>query len=640
MSLGFRLLLLVLIAAVPVMAVQVVDQLNEREEHRQDIATDALRMAELFSEQLSHIVEAARGVALTTAHMSEVRNRDAEACSARVRALVQRFPEFVGIGVVGPDGTTFCRSGEDGRTIDISDRPYFQEVLRDKSFTASGYIIGRNIQRPSVVFAAPALDDGGEVSAVVIVAYDLANLSDLLARAALPEGASASLIDSAGIMVARLPDADGAVGSRVRDTTMMEAVRARGRGALAAEGVDGVERVYGFAPLVEPARFYAMVGVPLAPALAAIDGRLWRNLGLLGGIFALAAIAALVGGEMAIRRPLAQLQKQAKRLAAGDLAARSDLDSGALGEVGALAANLDDMAQAVADRQSALAASEEFNRRILDSSRDCIKVIGLDGRLQSINLCGTSHLEIEDAGAVLGASYLDLWGGDDRAAAEAAIAEALAGGAGRFIGFYRTPSGRETWWDEVVSPICDADGRPERLLVVSRDITEIKQAEEQRESLLAELDHRVKNSLAAIQSVAVQTLKPGEDVAAFTGRLEAMAKAHNLLSKSRWQGAELSNLLRTMLAAYGERIALSGPPVRLEPKMTQTLGMAVHELATNAAKHGGLSDPAGQVALAWRLEGESERRLVVDWQERGGPPPAERDRRGFGLAFIERSLSH
>jgi two-component system, chemotaxis family, sensor kinase Cph1 len=140
--------------------------------------------------------------------------------------------------------------------------------------------------------------------------------------------------------------------------------------------------------------------------------------------------------------------------------------------------------------------------------------------------------------------------------------------------------------------------------------------------------------------VAVQTLGPGEEVAAFTGRLEAMAKAHNLLSKSRWQGAELSVLLRAMLAAYGNRIALSGPPVRLGPKMTQTLGMAVHELATNAAKHGALSDPAGKVALTWRLEGEAERRLVLDWRERGGPRASQPERRGFGLTFIERSLAH
>jgi PAS domain S-box-containing protein len=639
LSLGFRLLLLVLIAAVPVMAVQVVDQLNERQEQRQEIATDAVRMAELFSEQLSQVVEAARGLAVAAAHMPEVRNRNAEACVARVRELIQQFPQFVGIGVVGPDGRTFCRTSE-GPPIDISDRAYFQEVLREGRFTASGYIIGRNIQRPSVVFAAPAFGEAGEVSAVVIVAYDLRNLSDVLGRTTLPEGASVSLIDPQGIMVARVPAAEGAVGRQARGSTLMKAISVQRRGAVTAEGIDGVERVYGFAPLVEPARFYAMVGLPLAPALAAIDNRLWRNLGLLGGIFMLAAIAAMAGGELTIRRPLGKLQKQAKRLAAGDLAARSQLNSGAIGEVGALAASLDEMARAIADRQTALAASEEFNRRVLESSHDGIKILDLDGRLLAINDRGSRSLEIADPSEVRGTYWPDLWDDDARPAVEEALAAALAGQAGRFSGLNRRLSGRDTWWDVIVSPIPDAEGRPERLLVISRDITEIKQAEDEREALLAELDHRVKNSLAAIQSVAVQTLRPGADVAAFTGRLEAMAKAHNLLSKSRWRGAELSGLLQVMLGAYGERVTLAGPSVRLGPKMTQTLGMAVHELATNAAKYGALSAPGGEVALDWRLEGDGQRRLVLDWQERGGPPAAEPGSRDFGLTFIERSLAH
>lgn len=639
MSLGLRLLLLVLIAAVPVVLVQVVEQLDDRRDQRAAIASDALRMADLLSEQLSQVVEAARGLAVAAAHMPEVRDRDGEACSARMRELAARFPNFTGIGAVGLDGRTFCRSGAGG-TIDISDRSYFQEVLREKKFVASGYLIGRAVRRPSMVFAAPALDAQGNIQAVVVISYELQKLADALARATLPQGASASLIDSDGVMVARVPAADNFVGSHIRDSNFMETVRGQSRGAVTAVGADGVERVYGFAPLVAPARFHAMVGLPLAPALAQIENRLWRNLGLVGAIFGLAAIAALIGGEIAIRRPLAQLQRLAKRLASGDLSARAQLDRGAIGEVGVLAASLDEMAREVQERESALAASEEFNRRILESSHDGIKVLDRDGRLLAINESGARSLEIAEPESVLGTYWPELWGEDERPAVEAALAAARNGEAGRFSGLRRRLSGRDTWWDVIVTPVCDAEGKLERLLVVSRDISESKQAEEQRETLLAELDHRVKNSLAAIQSIAVQTLRPGEDVAAFAGRLEAMAKAHNLLSKSRWKGAELSNLLGTMLGAYGERVSLSGPPVRLGPKMTQTLGMAVHELATNAVKHGALSGAAGTVALAWRLEGDQRDRLVLEWQEQGGPRAAKPRGRAFGLNFIERSFAH
>lgn len=640
-SLALKLLLLVLVAAVPVLAVQVFDQLRERGEQREAIAVDALRSADLLATRLSQIVEAARALATATGHLEEVRQLDREACSARVHELKEQFPAFVGIGATTPDGNSFCRStlGDD-RVINLADRPYFQQALREKRFVASGYTIGRAIGRPTLVFAAPVLDEAEEVLAVVVVAFDLANVTEMLAEVALPQGGTANLLDPGGVLVARVPPAEEGTTPQFRQEVFMEIVRSQRRGTAIAEGTDGVERIYGFVPLNPPAEFRAVVGLPLAPALAGIDQRLWWNLAILGAIFVAAATLALLGGELAIRRPLVALQKQARRLAEGDLSARAHLDPRALGEVGVLAASLDEMAGALDGRQRELRASEEFNRRILESSRDCIKVLDLDGRLLSINECGRRYLEIEDVADVLGASYLDLWQGDNRAAAEHALREALAGRVGRFLGYFRAPSGKQSWWDEVVSPIFDDGGRPERLLIVSRDVTEARHAEERRELLMAELDHRVKNNLAAVLAVARQTLRRGPDAEAYAGRIEAMAKAHDLLSRSQWEGADLAVLLRTMLAPYGERVQLSGPAVRLDPRMVQTLGMAIHELATNAAKHGALSVAGGTVAVAWRLWVDGTRRLTLEWQEQGGPPVAIPERRGFGLTLLERSLHH
>jgi PAS domain S-box-containing protein len=639
-SLALKLLLLVLIAALPVLAVQVLDQLREREEQRDAIAADALRSAELLARRLSQIVEAARALATATGHLQEVRELDGPACSARVRALREQFPAFVGIGVTTPDGNSFCRSTPgDDRVINLADRPYFQQALREKRFVASGYVIGRAVGRPTLVFAAPVLDAGEEVLAVVVVAFDLANVAAMLAEVRLPEGGTASLLDPGGVLVARVPPATDEA-PRFRHEAFMEIVRAQRQGTAVGTGTDDVERVYGFVPLNPPAEFRAVVGLPLAPALAAIDHRLWRNLSILGVIFFAAATLALLGGEIAIRRPLAALQRQAKRLAEGDLSARAHLDRRALGEVGVLAASLDEMARALDERQRELRASEEFNRRILASSRDCIKVLDLEGRLLSINECGRRYLEIEDVAEVLNASYLDLWQGENRAAAEHALRQGLAGRAGRFLGHFSAPSGKESWWDEVVTPIFDDAGRPERLLVISRDVTEARQAEERRELLMAELDHRVKNNFAAVLAVARQTLRRSPDAEAFSGRIEAMAKAHDLLSRNQWEGADLALLLRTMLAPYGERVSLSGPAVRLQPRVVQSLGMAIHELATNAAKHGALSVAGGTVAVAWRLWVDGTRRLGIEWQEQGGPPVEAPGRRGFGLTLLERSLRH
>jgi hypothetical protein len=167
----------VLIAAVPVMAVQVLDQLRERSEQRAAVASDAMRMADLLAEQLSQVVESARGLITATSHLASVRDRQPEACQARLRALSRDFPEFAGIAVAGIDGNTFCRAAG-GESLYVGDRSYFQEAVEERRFVASGFMIGRETQRPSLVFAAPSFGADGGVVAIVLVSYDVADLSE------------------------------------------------------------------------------------------------------------------------------------------------------------------------------------------------------------------------------------------------------------------------------------------------------------------------------------------------------------------------------------------------------------------------------------------------------------------------------
>ena len=295
-----------------------------------------------------------------------------------------------------------------------------------------------------------------------------------------------------------------------------------------------------------------------------------------------------------------------------------------------------------------VARGEEFSRRILQSSQDCIRVLDLEGRLLSINEGGLRALEITDASALRGASYVDLWHGDDRKAAREALAQALAGGVGRFTGFYRTPSGRPTWWDEMATPISAAEGKPERLLVISRDITERRIADKKQKLLVDELNHRVKNTLATVQSIASQTLKGAaslaDERAAFQGRLIALAKLHDLLTDDHWETAALRDIVLRALAPYGNesaRFTVDGPNVRLKPKAALALGMAVHELATNAAKYGALSDMAGKVRIRWDVDRSSEAdRLRLRWTESDGPTVEPPGRKGFGSLMIQRGLTH
>ena len=196
-----------------------------------------------------------------------------------------------------------------------------------------------------------------------------------------------------------------------------------------------------------------------------------------------------------------------------------------------------------------------------------------------------------------------------------------------------------------VSPIKDDMGHVIGASKIARDISERKHAEQQRELLLAELSHRVKNTLATVLSIAQQTFSKGgslENVRdAFTGRIRALGRTHTRLSETSWVGVSLRSLVIDELAPYaGEdgasHVRLSGTEVELDSKRAVMLGMAFHELATNAAKHGALSRPSGEVKVTWTIE--PGQRLVIRWMEHGGPPVVAPKRNGFGTFLLQRVL--
>jgi len=169
--------------------------------------------------------------------------------------------------------------------------------------------------------------------------------------------------------------------------------------------------------------------------------------------------------------------------------------------------------------------------------------------------------------------------------------------------------------------------------------------ESQRELLIAELNHRVKNTLATVQSIAAQTLREGaslrETRESFESRLLALSQAHDLLTKANWRGAALEDLVRLELAPYrgGRRITLDGEPTTLGPNTAVALAMGLHELATNAAKYGSLSTPEGRLRVSWTPQDRSgEPWLVLEWLESGGPQVKRPSRRGFGTRLIENGL--
>jgi len=196
----------------------------------------------------------------------------------------------------------------------------------------------------------------------------------------------------------------------------------------------------------------------------------------------------------------------------------------------------------------------------------------------------------------------------------------------------------ETRWVAVESSVLrDSNGAPTALIGVTRDITERKRAEEHRSLLNAELDHRVKNVLATVLAIIVQSQNDKRSMPDFVdmveSRIKSLASTHNLLSQSHWHGALLQEIIQCALAPHAATNAeIAGPRVMLRPAAAQATAMVLHELATNAAKYGALSRPHGRLSVRWDWLSNSaaQRRLAVEWREVGGPPVSGSGEPGFG----------
>jgi PAS domain S-box-containing protein len=219
------------------------------------------------------------------------------------------------------------------------------------------------------------------------------------------------------------------------------------------------------------------------------------------------------------------------------------------------------------------------------------------------------------------------------------------GGDGRYEVEYRVRQSDGSWrwlsaWGLVEFDGDGPDRKPVAITGASRDLTERKEAEAFQRLLLNELKHRVKNTLSTVQAITTQTLGNATDLEsakeALEQRILSMAKAHDLLIASSWTGASLTEIVTRTLEAFSPaQTDVSGGDAEIPSRQTLALSMALHELATNAAKYGALSCPEGRVSVQWTLD---DNKLQLEWREQGGPPVARPTRKGFGTRLLERLL--
>jgi two-component sensor histidine kinase/PAS domain-containing protein len=398
-------------------------------------------------------------------------------------------------------------------------------------------------------------------------------------------------------------------------------------------------------------------GLAADAAFQDVNAATYRGLLLLGMSVLLAGLAAMYGGRRFIGRPVGELLAAAKRWRAGDYKARVALAERS-SELGHLATAYEEMADALAAREEErtraeadLRASEERLRLSQDAGG-----IGLwDWNVATQEIVWSDSLrrlwrippDVEPSFRL----FLDHVHPGDRKRAEHHTRGVLCGDHPFDIELRTLErQGGVRWIAARGELISDPQtGRPVRMIGTCQDITERKRAEEQQRLLINELNHRVKNTLATVQAIAFQSLKspqgerPNER---FEQRLLALSKTHDVLTRDNWTSTSLQAVVSETIAPYcgadvgPERFSVSGQEVRLSPSVVVPLSMALHELCTNAAKYGALSQPSGHVDISWQVaEKAGEQRLVIDWTESGGPPVSEPRVRGFGTRLIERSLA-
>ncbi|MBI3574187.1 MAG: EAL domain-containing protein [Gammaproteobacteria bacterium] len=376
-----RLLWLVLLAVLPALALI----LYQGHRSGQTAARQALDRAEqlvnLARTDFGYIAEETRALLSRLPAHYAARLQDPRACGTLLADLKNVREYYVNLGVVAPNGDLLCAARPADRRVNFSDRPWFRQTLEERRFAIGEYVIGRIARKPVVTFALPHYAAGGRLEAVYFAAFDLTWFNRIPAHARLPEGSTIVVLDSQGTVLSRHPEHEHWLGKRY-DTPITRFILANpGAGRVEAEDVDGVPRLYAYAPLVERAPGaspFIAVGIPTEIAYADVRHTVVNVLGGLAFVLALVLAAAWYGGDVFLLRKIRALVDATRRLGQGELGARTGLAHGR-DEIGQLAGAFDEMAATLHARNTefarvmeSLGDSEERFRTLVETTSDWI----------------------------------------------------------------------------------------------------------------------------------------------------------------------------------------------------------------------------------------------------------------------------
>jgi PAS domain S-box-containing protein len=512
-----------------------------------------------------------------------------------------------------------------------------------KDVQVTNLLIGRISKRP-VFNIIKSLATLGQPGTFLVLAIDANHLLQLMGGLNLPTMWVTGVSDLNGVIVARSAEHDSFVG-RMLPANLRDPNRSDG-GTFTNVNVKG-EPVIRALATSKVTSWLVSANLPQS----ALDADVRRSMLML--VFGGLTLLGLAGGLAStfanwIIGPLQELAQAAVTLEAGKIPALLASPVQEVNEVAAAlrAGSIELMYRTVSLRESEtrLVLAQKTAGLAYVDINFANKIASVSDTFEEILGVNLSAAEF-DAGLSM---FLKRVHPDDRQHVRQSYHYTI-GNPGPFLFDFRVlkSDGLVTWISAQAETLVDSEGMPKRTIITCLDVTYRKKQEEHVRFLLREVSHRSKNQLAIIQAMASQTAKTSRSFegfkSRFSQRLQGMAASQDLLVNQNWDGVNLDALIRAQLRPFAEevdgRLTIKGPKILLKPEAAQSLGLALHELATNAAKHGALSASSGKIAISWAIEQDpGAAQFIMTWRESGGPAVAAPSHRGFGHIVIERMV--
>jgi PAS domain S-box-containing protein len=517
--------------------------------------------------------------------------------------------------------------------VSTANEPDFARFTRDKATYVVSDLFTGTVAKRLIFSVSVPVQIGRQIPYALVMSLEPERLVEVLRSQELPEGWLAAVSDSKNINMARTRHAERFLGKPIPEESVRK-YAGRSEGVITTTDFEGQKAIHAF----HFSKLTKWRVAAWAPS-SVVEGQLrqawmlflWSGAALLS----LSLLLAFGIGRL-MAAPIGALMRAASDLGRGKPVAPI---ASTLREADELSVVLSDAAKELAARMRA----EAHLAAIVSSSPSAILSLSPDGLIRSWNEAATQLFGYAAEEAV-GRPVSIIAPENARETFEKLYARVRAGATVHADVVRQHKDGSLIDVSVNVAPMYDDAGRLVGISSISRNIGERKARERHIEFLMRELAHRSKNLLAVVQAIAGQTARSSPNLQAFTRRFServaAMARSHDLLVARDWKGTPVKELVRAQLAPFADagsaRISVKGPDIELRSEAVQSLTLALHELATNAAKYGALSVPEGRVAIAWKVSGTSDRdrRFNMRWHESNGPPVSEPDRKGFGHLVI------